>query len=102
MQPLLAQISLDFNSQDGFVICSVFAVGFVCLLVLWLFELIALLKRQDLKDVDKITWTIVLCVLNVLGLLLYWFLAPVDPRTAGTHPGPRSEKELKDYFNRRG
>ena len=49
-----------------------------------------------MKDVDKIVWTIVVCTLNVLGMVLYWFMAPKEPNSSA-----RSEKELKDYFNSR-
>lgn len=70
----------------------------VIALVFWLLTLISFLKRTDLSDTDRIVWTIVLCTLSVLGMLLYWFLAP-----AGLE-GPnraRTEQELKDYFNSR-
>ena len=73
------------------------AVTLVVLLV-WLLGLIELLKRQDMKDVDKIVWTVVLCTLNILGLLLYLFMAPSEKGSRRV----RSEKELKDYFNSRG
>lgn len=40
----------------------------------WLTALIQHLKDDQMKDVDKICWTIVLCTLNLLGLGLYMFL----------------------------
>ena len=67
-------------------------------MILWLLTLASLLKRQDMQGTDKIVWTIVLCFLNVLGMFLYWFLAPAQQK----NPLARSEKELKDYFNSHG
>ena len=94
MQTIAAQIS--FNAQNSSW-SGIWVLFFVGGFVLWLIELVSLLKRQDIKDVDKIVWTIVLCTLNVLGLLLYWFMAPGGKKGGGA----RSEKELKDYFNSR-
>lgn len=42
----------------------------------WLYCLIAHLKTDDIDATEKICWTVVLCVLNVLGLVLYLFMAP--------------------------
>ncbi len=90
----LAQISINTGDSSWSVVWFLVIVGGF---ILWLIELISLLKRQDLKDVDKIVWVIVLCTLNILGLLLYWFIASSKPVTSRI----RSEKELKDYFNSR-
>jgi hypothetical protein len=64
---------------------------FVVAFILWIVTLISHLKRRDITDTDRIIWTVVLCTLNILGMILYWFMAP--------SPKVRSEKELKDYFN---
>lgn len=72
--------------------------------ILWVWTLISFLKRTDLSDTDRIVWTIVLCLLSILGMLLYWFLAPVEPAGPGEPARPnraRTEQELKDYFNSR-
>lgn len=63
--------------------------------VLWLVTLVSHLRRTDLADVDRIVWTIVLCTLNVLGMVLYWCLAPAGNSRV------RTEAELKEYFNSR-
>jgi hypothetical protein len=63
--------------------------------VLWLGTLVSHLRRTDLSDTDRIVWTIVLCTLNVLGMVLYWFLAPAGESRV------RTEAELKEYFNSR-
>lgn len=34
------------------------------------------LKATDMDPTDKICWTIVLCSLNVLGLILYFIYGP--------------------------
>ena len=90
MKPLIGDFVINTGNGWGTAIT-------IAILLLWLIALIELLKRQDMKEVDKIVWTIVLCVLNVFGLLLYWFMAPREK-------GPvhvRTEKELKDHFNSR-
>lgn len=63
-------------------------------LLLWFWTLVSVLGNKEMKDADRIVWIIVLCTLNIPGMVLYWFLAP------SAHPA-RSEKELKDYFNSR-
>ena len=90
MQPITIQISLNLNQEFWFWACI------ICL-ILWLLTVISLLKRQDMKEVDKIVWVIVLCALNILGATLYWFLAPGKESLSRA----RTEKELKDYFNSR-
>jgi hypothetical protein len=67
------------------------AVGFI----LWLITLVSHLRRTDLSDSDRIVWTVVLCTLNVLGMALYWILAPAGESKIKT------EAELKEYFNSR-
>ena len=43
--------------------------------VAWLAVLIAHLNSNDLDPTDKICWTVVLCTLNILGLILYFICA---------------------------
>ena len=64
--------------------------------ILWLVTLVSHIRRTDLTDTDRIVWTIILCTLNVLGMALYWCLAPAGKSQV------RTEKELKEYFNSRG
>lgn len=72
------------------LLCTVCGVGFI----IWIVALVSHLRRQDYTDTDKIIWTIVLCTLNFIGVILYWFIAPRgDDRVL-------SEEELKDKFNR--
>jgi len=97
MHPVVAQFSMNMQSDDAGLALFLLVVAVVTF-ILWLRELVSLLKRQDMKDVDKIVWTIVLCTLNLLGLVIYWFLAPPKAKRSIA----RSEKELKDYFNSRG
>ena len=69
---------------------TVCALGFI----IWILALVSHLRRTDYSDTDKIIWTIVLCTLNIFGVILYWFFAP---------PGNDrvlSEPELIDKFNR--
>lgn len=61
--------------------------------IAWLWALVAHLKTEDLNPTDKICWTVVLCVLNVLGLLLFIVCGPkaTDEYT--------SEEQLKQAIN---
>ncbi|MEI6562657.1 MAG: PLDc N-terminal domain-containing protein [Verrucomicrobiota bacterium] len=74
MNPFANQLHFNVNQGGGFIsaLC-------IMALSLWLLTLISLLRRQDMKDVDKIVWTIVLCALSFLGMVLYWFIAPPKP-----------------------
>ena len=62
---------------------------------IWLIALVSHLRRTDCSDTDKITWTIILCTLNILGVVLYWFLGP-----RGADDRVLTEEELKEKFNR--
>ncbi|MBN8711690.1 MAG: hypothetical protein BGO12_01155 [Verrucomicrobia bacterium 61-8] len=69
---------------------TITALGFL----IWIITLVSHLRRKDYSDTDKITWTIVLCTLNILGVILYLFLAPPgDYRVL-------SEAELKEKLNK--
>ncbi len=59
----------------------------------WLWCLISHLRNESLEPTDKICWTVVLCVLNVLGLVLFICVGPKDGREL------ESEGELKRAFN---
>ncbi|MGZ0655313.1 PLDc N-terminal domain-containing protein [Coraliomargarita sp. W4R53] len=59
----------------------------------WLWTLLAHLNNQECSPTDKICWTIVLCVLNVLGMILYFIGFPREKEENF------SEEELKRSFN---
>jgi len=64
----------------------------------WIAALIYHIRRTDCTDTEKLLWAIILCTLNVLGVVLYFFFGPAsedDNRVL-------SEQELKDKFNRGG
>jgi len=52
-------------------------VVFILYLILWIWSLAAVLseKRKD-REIEKLTWVIVLIFLPVLGLILYATLGP--------------------------
>lgn len=84
-----------------------FLIGLsVVLFLIWLFELITHLRRTDLSDTDRIVWTIVLCTLNILGVVLYRLYAPnarkEDIAAKRRRYLVESEAELKARFNRGG
>ncbi len=78
--------------NDGVASFGMLAIG-IALFALWLFTLVFHLKRTDYSDTDKIIWTIVLCTLNILGVVLYFLFAPAGKYRVLT------ERELKDKFN---
>lgn len=59
----------------------------------WLWALVAHLKSDEFEPTDKICWTVVLCVLNILGLLLYVIVGPKGKNEC------RTEEELKRALN---
>jgi len=66
-------------------------IGFV----IWIAVLTSHIRRTDCSDTDKIVWTVILCTLNILGVVLYLFMGPSSEETRVL-----SEQELKDKFNR--
>lgn len=61
--------------------------------VAWLWCLLAHLKNEEIESTDKICWTVVLCVLNVLGLVLFIIAGPKQNKEY------ESEDDLKRAFN---
>ena len=45
-------------------------------LLLWLVTLVRLLRSTELDGTTKICWVVVLCTLNVLGLVLFMIWGP--------------------------
>ncbi|MEO6846412.1 MAG: PLDc N-terminal domain-containing protein [Chthoniobacterales bacterium] len=83
---------------------TLFLFGSILVFLIWLATLIKHIGRQDLKDTDKIVWTIILCTLNILGVILYWCMTPSSRPRRAPKPGKhraRTEAELKEYFNSR-
>jgi dolichyl-phosphate-mannose--protein O-mannosyl transferase len=79
--------------NDASLIVGFYSTAGLAFLI-WMIALISHLRRTDYSDTDKIIWTVVLCTLNILGVILYWFFAPRGD------DGVLSEQELKDKFNR--
>ncbi|WP_309397314.1 PLDc N-terminal domain-containing protein [Cerasicoccus maritimus] len=48
---------------------------------IWLFAVVCHTRENDMRDVDKICWMVVLCTLNVVGLVLYILFAPFAVRS---------------------
>ncbi|CAA6678056.1 MULTISPECIES: PLD nuclease N-terminal domain-containing protein [unclassified Lentimonas] len=68
--------------------------------IVWLWALIALLRNNRIDSTDKVCWTVVLCTLNGLGLLLYMIFGPVDLKIKIEQTDEYlSEQELKKAFN---
>ncbi len=65
----------------------------VAAFAVWLTPLVSHRRRTGLPDTDRIVWTIVLCTLNILGMILYWTIAP-----RGDHK-VFSEEEHKAILN---
>ncbi len=62
----------------------------------WLYCLIAHLKAKDIDPTDKICWTVVLCVLNLFGLLLFIFLSPKSKTESVFENEERIKKEANE------
>jgi len=63
--------------------------------LIWIAVLIYHIRRQDCSDTDRLLWVVVLCTLNILGAILYFFLAPPSEDCQIL-----TEQELKDKFNK--
>jgi hypothetical protein len=69
---MCAFIHLDGLTSDG---CWPLLLVALCLAV-WLGTLVRLLRWADLDGTTKICWVVVLCTLNMLGLVLYMIWGP--------------------------
>lgn len=65
--------------------------------LVWMGMLIYHLRRRDISDTDRIVWTVVICTLNILGVILYFCIGPAGIESTKA----RTEEELKEYFNSR-
>jgi len=65
----------------------------IVLQILWLWTLLAHLSSEECSSTDKICWTIVLCVLNVVGMVLFLIGGPKGKDEV------LSEEALKRSFN---
>ncbi len=77
---------------------TVLTIFFIAQIV-WLWTLLAHLKSKDCDSTDKICWTIVLCVLNILGMILYFIGGPEGEEEEDEDDEALSEAELKRAFN---
>ena len=68
------------SSLDGFF--SMLRFCLPILLAIWLAALVSLLSRRDIDVHDKITWVVVVLLLNGIGGILYFRYAPKRQLTA--------------------
>jgi 4-amino-4-deoxy-L-arabinose transferase-like glycosyltransferase len=61
--------------------------------IAWLWTLLAHLNNEECDPTDKICWTLVLVILNVLGMVLLFIGGPKEKGE------PQSEEALKRAFN---
>ncbi len=66
---IVAVVAGIYHTQNG-VFFSVVSV------IVWLTALISLLSRRDIDIHDKVTWVVVVLLLNGLGGLIYFLFAP--------------------------
>ena len=79
---------IELNKDSGGFAFTLFILGGI----VWLWALVTVIRDRRMSDTDRIVWTVVLCTLNILGVVLYFLLAP--------SPKARTDEELKDHFNR--
>lgn len=84
-------ISLDFASW-GFWFFLIVGLA-------WLAALVNFLKRTDLDGTTKICWVVVLCTLNLLGMILLLIWGPKqhqEPQKTRRLFEPPSQDEITD------
>ncbi len=77
----------------------------VLLLAAWLATLVRLLRSTELEGTTKICWVVVLCTLNVLGLVLFMIWGPKKHEEAPPMRRlfePAKEKKAADDPHRTG
>ena len=63
----------NFNLQYP---SGVIAFWFAVLAIIWLVVLAVALNRNDMHPSTQFMWVFVLVSMNILGVLLYWMIAP--------------------------
>lgn len=63
---------------------------------IWLFAVVCHSRENEMRDVDKICWMIILCTLNAVGLVLYILFAPFAVRSfrEAKQAAPREKEGL--------
>jgi hypothetical protein len=62
-------------------------------LAFWIFGLVHLLRNRSIEGNDRIVWLLVVILLNALGAVLYFFVAP-QPFLANLPPHLRGKQNL--------
>jgi len=79
-------------SQTGFYLSWIpiaFGAFSVFSLLFWILGLIHCLTNKALRGNDKLVWILVVILLNALGSVLYFFLAP-NPALVGLNSGQKT------------
>lgn len=66
--------------QLVFVLLSLVSLG------LWIYTLAHVLRNRILRDGERILWLLVVVLLNLLGAVLYFLIAPDPAIVGGGHP----------------
>jgi len=70
-------IQLSNGSSGDWLMPFLFIYGLV-----WLLVLATILLRADLDPVTKLTWVIVVIFVPFLGVILFWAIAPSNPKNS--------------------
>ncbi len=79
---------IELSKESGGSVATLVIIGAIA----WLWALVTVIRDRRMSDTDRIIWTVILCTLNILGVVLYFLLAP--------SPKALTDEELKDHFNK--
>ncbi len=84
-------INLNFTSGSSIWMTVLVPIVFV----VWIAVLIRLIKRTDLDGTTKICWVVVVCSLNLVGLVLYGIWGPGSQVASTPSRSSREDRLLK-------
>jgi hypothetical protein len=76
MTPINIQLSSSSGSGDWLI-----PVLFIWSVV-WLLVLATVLQRSDFDPITKLTWVIVVIFVPFFGVILFWAIAPSNPKNS--------------------
>jgi hypothetical protein len=56
----------------------IFGLGGLGAVGVWIYSLVHLIRNRSLRDGERILWALLIVLLNLLGSILYFLLAPVS------------------------
>ena len=77
MGQVMPPMNIQSSYQGDWLVPFLLVYGLV-----WLFVLGSILRRTDFDPVTKLTWVVVVIFVPLFGMVLYWSIAPGNPKNS--------------------